>query len=127
LAWLAALCSRCHAERVFSTLPVSFAGFMAFAMVFSVGLALIPASIAGRKGHSFAAFWLFGVFLLVPAIIVAVLIQDRSGYGASFGGLGGGPPRGTCVRCGESVPVAAAVCRFCGQHSPVQYGAPLRP
>jgi ribosomal protein L7/L12 len=41
-------------------------------------LPLIPASIASRKGHSGEVYYLFGLFLFVPALIVALLIQPKT-------------------------------------------------
>lgn len=40
-------------------------------------LAIIPARIAWKKGYSFAGYYVFGFFLFVPAIIVALLIRDK--------------------------------------------------
>jgi hypothetical protein len=110
-----------------------FAGFFAVAIFVSLLLGFIPAFIASRKGYSFVLFWVFSLFWFFPALIVALLIQDRSSsgsggaYGSPLGGMLGGPARGPCRRCGESVPVAAAVCRFCGQDYPVQYAATAPP
>ncbi len=44
----------------------------------AVGLAFIPAYMAGKKGYSFGLFWLFGFFLLIPAIIVAAVIEPKA-------------------------------------------------
>lgn len=43
-----------------------------------VGLAFIPAYLAGKKGYSFGLFWLFGFFLIIPAIIVAAVIEPQA-------------------------------------------------
>jgi hypothetical protein len=53
-----------------------------------VGLAFIPARIAGRKGYSALAFYVFGFFLFLPALIVAIVIRDKrlSGLPASASG-----------------------------------------
>jgi len=42
-----------------------------------VGLAFVPASIAKKKGYSYGAFWVFGFFLFIPAIIVAAAIKEK--------------------------------------------------
>lgn len=70
-----------------------------------LGLAWIPAKIAGDKGHSFAGYFLFGFFLFLPALIVACVVQpvDRGVHEARMG----------CPRCGEAVMVTAQMCRFC--------------
>lgn len=44
----------------------------------AVGLAFIPASMARKKGYSYGAFWVFGFFLFIPAIIVAAVIEDKT-------------------------------------------------
>jgi hypothetical protein len=93
--------------------PIIFAGF-----AISAALACIPASIASNKGRSFAGFWLFGLFALVIAIAVALLISDES------------RPRGSgrvpCPRCAELVAAGAHVCRFCGAQfeQPIGVAAP---
>lgn len=59
---------------------VSFIGilFIAIPLILSVGLGFIPADIAGKKGYSFRLFWLFGFFLFIPALIVALCIEDKN-------------------------------------------------
>lgn len=39
-------------------------------------LAFIPAVIGARKGRSSLGFYLFGLFLFIPAVIVALLISS---------------------------------------------------
>ncbi len=41
-------------------------------------LAFIPATIAKRKGYSFAGYYVFGVLLFLPALIVALVVQDKT-------------------------------------------------
>lgn len=41
-------------------------------------IAGIPASIAEKKGYSALGFWLFGLCLFVPALVVALLIKDKN-------------------------------------------------
>jgi hypothetical protein len=54
------------------------------ALLVLVGLAFIPANIAGKKGYSVGGFFLFGLFFFLPALIVALIVQDRkSGVAAS--------------------------------------------
>ena len=40
-------------------------------------LPVIPASIAKKRGYSAVGFYFFGLFLFVPALIVALVIQDK--------------------------------------------------
>src|SRR5215813_4775946 len=59
----------------------------AFAIVWFllvVGLSFIPAVIASRKGRPFFLWWLFGFFCFLPALIVALVIQDRSPGAAAY-------------------------------------------
>ena len=46
-------------------------------------LAAIPAYIAHKKGRSAAAYYVFGVFLWVPALIVALVVEERPSATAS--------------------------------------------
>ena len=41
-------------------------------------IALWPARVAGRKGHSFIGFFIFSLFFFPAALIVAYVVQDRS-------------------------------------------------
>ena len=41
-------------------------------------LAIIPSKIAKRKGYSGVGFYWFGVAALVPAIIVACVLRDKT-------------------------------------------------
>lgn len=43
-----------------------------------LGLAIIPAKIAQNKGYGFWPFYLFGVCLWIPALIVALVMQDKN-------------------------------------------------
>ena len=42
-----------------------------------VGLAFIPANIAGKKGYSKGGFWAFGFFVFLPALIVSIAIPPH--------------------------------------------------
>lgn len=46
-------------------------------LLVAVGLAFIPASIAKRKGYSYGGFWVFGFFLFLIALIVALCLRDK--------------------------------------------------
>ena len=47
-------------------------------LLFSAGLALIPANVAKNKGHSFGLWWFYGFMLFVIAIIHVNFIDDVS-------------------------------------------------
>lgn len=61
-------------------------------------LALLPASIASRKGHSFLLWWLYGVAFWIVALPHALL----TGY------------RRICPHCDGRIPVTAPACPICG-------------
>lgn len=52
-------------------------GIVALLILVGAGLflAFIPAYIAAYRGRSFWAFWVFGLLLFVPALIVALVLQ----------------------------------------------------
>lgn len=49
-------------------------------LVIAAFLALIPANIAKKKGHSFGLWWFYGWLLFIVAIIHVQFIED---YNAS--------------------------------------------
>lgn len=54
--------------------------YILFVLGISVALALIPAKIAKKKGYNFVGFLVFGFFFFLPALIVALVITDKSKY-----------------------------------------------
>ena len=42
-----------------------------------VALAFWPARVAGRKGHSFAGYFIFSLFFFPLALLMAYLVDDR--------------------------------------------------
>ena len=42
-----------------------------------VAIALWPARVAARKGHSFVGYFIFSLVFFPAALIVAYLVQDR--------------------------------------------------
>ena len=51
---------------------------VSFVWLVSAALAFIPARIAWKKHRSFVSWWVFGFILLIPAIIAALIVSDRS-------------------------------------------------
>jgi hypothetical protein len=49
------------------------------ALLIWIAIAFWPARVAGRKGHSFFGYFLFSLVLFPAALIVAYMVQDRSG------------------------------------------------
>ncbi len=48
------------------------------AIVVLLLLALIPAKIAVKKGYSFALFYILGILLFLPTVIIVLVISDRN-------------------------------------------------
>ena len=46
------------------------------AIVVGLLLALIPATIASRKGQPFALWYLFGLFCFLPALVISLVISE---------------------------------------------------
>lgn len=51
---------------------------MGIGLLITVGCAMLAGNIAEKKGYSFAAFAVFGVFLSVIALIVAAVLPDKN-------------------------------------------------
>lgn len=43
-----------------------------------VGIALIPANIAKKKGYSFAGFFIMGIFFFLIGLIVSLCLDDKT-------------------------------------------------
>ena len=54
---------------------MSHAGLIIIAASLVLGFALIPAIVGDAKGRSFLGFFLFGLFLFLPALITALIIS----------------------------------------------------
>ena len=67
-------------------------------------MALIPAFIAKSKGHSFWAFYIFGIALWIVALIVAICMGRNRDHEKK------------CPACAEWVKAEALVCKHC-QHN----------
>jgi ABC-type Mn2+/Zn2+ transport system permease subunit len=61
-------------------LATSSAGWAAIGVIgfiILIALAFWPARVARRKGHSWILFFIFSLFLFIPALIVAYLMPNR--------------------------------------------------
>jgi hypothetical protein len=47
-------------------------------IVIWVAIALWPARVAGRKGHSFFGYFVFSLIFFPAALIVAYMVSDRT-------------------------------------------------
>lgn len=60
-------------------LGVTISAIWAFILfVFWVMVAFWPASVAGRKGHSFIGFFILSLFFFPLSLILAYLVDDRT-------------------------------------------------
>ena len=51
---------------------------ISIAFFVSVVLAVFPADIAAKKGYPFGAYYLFALFLFVPALVTSLLLKNRN-------------------------------------------------
>ncbi len=51
--------------------------FLAILFMIFLAIALIPSSIAAKKGYSGTGFFFFGLFAFVPALIVSICLSDK--------------------------------------------------
>jgi predicted RNA-binding Zn-ribbon protein involved in translation (DUF1610 family) len=77
-------------------------GFLFFMFLVGGLLGIIPAAIAGRKGHSYFGWWLFGAALFIVALPVAILISPSKGS------------QKKCPDCANWVATEATKCQHCG-------------
>ena len=54
-------------------------------IVWLVALAFWPARVARHKGYSWLLFFIFSLFLFLPALIMAYLVRDRRSLAGSTG------------------------------------------
>ncbi len=47
-------------------------------IIVGLGLAFIPAAIAGKKGYNKVGFYFYGLFALIPSIIHAAIVPDKA-------------------------------------------------
>ncbi|HEX2707231.1 MAG TPA: hypothetical protein VHM66_04380 [Solirubrobacterales bacterium] len=59
-------------------LAVSTISWLIFVVIW-IALAFWPARVADRKGHSFFGFFILSLFFFPLALIVAYMVQPRSG------------------------------------------------
>jgi hypothetical protein len=91
-------------------------GFLVLCTIAAVLLALIPAIVAAKKGHSFYLSWFFGFVLFIVALPCALMVGEAP-YGKKQSWSGAEEPNTKeCPQCGENVRFRAKTCRFCGHN-----------
>ena len=79
-------------------------------LVIGAVIGLIPAAIAKNKGHSFIFWWIFGTFIFIVALPVAILMKpDTAAIEQSK--LREGMKK--CPFCAELIKLEANVCKHC--------------
>ncbi len=76
-------------------------------------LGIIPAVIARNKGRNFFPWYIYGVLLLVVALIHSLLMKEDK-RAIEERALADGSMK-KCRFCAEIVKAEAQVCRFCGK------------
>lgn len=74
-------------------------------LAMALSFAMIPATIASRKGHNLALWLCYGLFMWPAAFFHALLVEPRAT---------GRGPYVRCTWCAEPIRIAATVCRHCG-------------
>ncbi len=66
-----------YRAAVFAVSTGAWVGIGVAGFIILVLLAFWPARVARRKGHSWLLFFIFSLFLFIPALIVAYLMPNR--------------------------------------------------
>ena len=95
-----------------------------FSLIVNGLFSLIPAKIAGKKGHSAVGYWAFGFFLsFVLALVIALVVEDRENprylVNKDTHVVENGLSQTLqCPSCAEWIKAEATICKHC--HSNVK-------
>jgi len=91
-------------------------GAMIIGLIFAALLGLIPANIAKKKGYSFGLWWLFGFLFFIIAIIVALVMKDKTKEAPAALNVNVTPPGMVkCPHCSENIKPGMATCPYCAE------------
>lgn len=89
---------------------MSIITFLGIAFFWFVIMGCITGAIAQKKGHEFLPWFLFGGFLVILALPMALLLSEQSG--------GRNSPFKICPYCGSKINSGAGKCPKCNRSQP---------
>ncbi|MGB9005924.1 MAG: zinc ribbon domain-containing protein [Candidatus Aminicenantales bacterium] len=92
-------------------------GAFIIGLIIAALLGLIPANIAKKKGYSFGLWWLFGFLFFIIALIVALVMKDKTKGAPAALNVSTTPPPGMvkCPHCKENIKPGMATCPYCAE------------
>jgi len=91
-------------------------GAMIIGLILAALLGLIPANIAKKKGYSFGLWWLFGFLFFIVALIVALVMKDKTQTAPAIQASNLPPPGMVkCPHCNENIKPGMAACPYCAE------------
>jgi hypothetical protein len=78
----------------------------------AAGIVAVAADARGRS--AFGWFLISLVISPLLGLILVLVMKNQRSPAPAVGDVSSGAKRAPCPRCGESIPLAAYVCRFCG-------------